>query len=134
MRSYGFVVHRRDPACKKFVVPLGNSSRQSDFLFLAAIAVDLVPSAKGDGRNRGGNSNTRKAPRERPLDFVRMQKDSRSEDLAAGRDHVPAIGVMIPTGIGMADGDIEPPLTAPDKYRLDAEHVGFAGRCDPESG
>ena len=63
--------------------------------------------------------------RERLFIYVRMIEHAAGEHLAVRADDIPLVGVVIPTGIGMFQGDMKSAVVA--AAHLDVEYISLAG-------
>ena len=80
------------------------------------------------------NETQQKAARERLLVHMGVQKHARAQHRAVGGQDLPPIGVVVPTGIGVADRDVngERPFAA--HANVHAHHVRLARERVPDRG
>lgn len=102
------------------------SSGNFDNDFLAAEFMCLVvrPHANPDDSRRDGQ---RRRTGEGLFALVRVRQDPFAELIAVEVEHLPTVGIMIPAGIGMGDGNVEAVDTAGHFSQFDGQHVRFAG-------
>ncbi len=93
----------------------------------AAIAVDRVVGAEGDPRDAARDAHATEPAGERLLADVGVHEHPGGENRAPARQHLPAVGVVVPTRIGVLHGDLDLVNTGRGPRHLGGDHVGLAG-------
>ena len=77
--------------------------------------------------DRRRDLDARQAARKRLLADMRMQQDPHRQQRAVRRQHLPALGIMFPAGIVMAQGDAEAEAAVGAPAHLGAQHIRLPG-------
>ena len=79
----------------------------------------------GDFGNAVGDANTRQRARKRLLVFMRVIEHARFQHPVVERNHIPLIGIVIPSLVAVLEGDREG--TAARALDLDVDYTNFPG-------
>jgi len=72
------------------------------------IAINIVMGPNHDAGHSAGNTDTTQRSREGLFVHMRVEERASAKYPAIGRHDVPLISAVIPTGVGMAHGDVKP--------------------------